>query len=262
MTAPPRSAVHAFYRAEIASPKHCYSLSTSLRPSWPLVGLTHGWLPGTTAATDDGSGRRVDVRFDARRWSSRLGKRRVDVLEEDEVYDETAQIVTSVGRDCVAVALPRRPDLSLLVVRWAPNDATEDTGFAGGWGPTASPVSNRYCDIFLGALHNALGCTYEVVTAWVGGTEDLRRLLSSAEAISATMRGRHKAAFWFLWPLDLHDGLSDDYAPGTVHQSTMLDAMLALQAVNGRTRQPFFLEFPPIWGENAHNCFGKRFSSS
>ncbi len=62
--------------------------------------------------------------------------------------------------------------------------------------------------------------------------------MSKSDTSWPRRRGRHKAAFWFLWPLDLHDGMSDDYAPGTVHQSAMLDAMLAFEGSGVPARYP------------------------
>jgi hypothetical protein len=43
------------------------------------------------------------------------------------------------------------------------------------------------------------GTDYEVVTAWVGSSQDVERLGHRAGELRAAMRGRHLAGFYFLW---------------------------------------------------------------
>ena len=234
----------AFYRAELASDGN-YSPLPGLQPSTPVVGRTHGWMRATvstgdsTAATDRTAGR-VQVRFCEKRWVSRLGSRLADDLT-DETGDENpdSRLVTDVDPSCVRAGLePPVPDLSLLVVRWASKDAEACTGFSGGWGASASPVSDRHIEIVLGGIHGSLGCTYEVVTAWVCGTTDIQRLGIMAATVTGQLRGRHTAAMWFLWPVDVNDGLSEDYHPGTAHQNAVLESMRAFEGAGVPARYP------------------------
>jgi hypothetical protein len=52
------------------------------------------------------------------------------------------------------------------------------------------------------AVHDSIllaGTDYEVVTAWVGSSQDVERLGHRAGELRAAMRGRHLAGFYFLW---------------------------------------------------------------
>ena len=109
------------------------------------------------------------------------------------------------------------------------------SGDHGGWGETGSNVSDRYIETWLRAIHTALGCEYEVHTAWVESSEDLVKLGHRADQLRAAMRGRHRAGFYFLWPVAVNDGTLDE---GYVKQESLLHLMLDMESGGVATRFP------------------------
>ena len=125
------------------------------------------------------------------------------------------------------------PRLSILAVRWG----SAPTGFdLAQWGGLSASVSDRCIDRFCDdALHACLGPDYEVLSVFVRSGADLAKLQPGP--LAARLRGRHKAALYFLWPTRFLDGTPEQQM-GMVAAAPLFAAMEGLEAAGVPTRFP------------------------
>jgi hypothetical protein len=124
-----------------------------------------------------------------------------------------------------------RPTLSIVVVRWGgePTDFNERQ-----WGALSASTSDRYIDGFCRHVYGCLGPAYEVLSIFVEDGDDLAR--ARLGSLAQRLRGRHRAACYFLWPTleqDRSDGES-----GMLPASAVFAAMRQAEAAGVATRFP------------------------
>ena len=236
--------VRVFYRATRDNGQFV-PIQSQFGARTPRIGLSHGWQDAivTQVYSNPADSDFVVVRYCHQRWVGRDG----EVLEtqgddgkrnlRDTVHRSLVRFVAR-AKDTLARAPPLPPvSLSLLFVRWASTDVdpVDHSGDHGGWGETGSNVSDKYIENWLRAIHSALGCDYEVLTAWVEGSEDLVKLGHRADGVRAAMRGRHRGAFYFMWPVAVNDGTLDE---GYVKQEALLHTIMDVESAGVATRFP------------------------
>ena len=164
-------------------------------------------------------------------WADRYGQALDPERERDMVMDyppcDTRPLLPLPGEP------PRAPPtLSLLVVRWG----GEETQFnVEQWGAASASTSSAYVSAFIdSSVYPMLGPDYEVITVFVTSGADLAKL--GPAAVCAMMRGRHRAACYFLWPVMHQDG--EVHESGMVDQSLYFDAVQTFEAAGVPTRFP------------------------
>jgi hypothetical protein len=130
--------------------------------------------------------------------------------------------------------------LSLLVVRWATDEASDCVGFQGGWGDTGAVVSDRYIENWMQTLHACLRGRVTVRTAFVASSTDVERLGHNAGSLARLLLATetpaaHVGAFYFLWPVESDDG---GLPSGYVNQRSLLGAMRDMEGAGVETRFP------------------------
>jgi len=138
------------------------------------------------------------------------------------------------------------PVLSIFMVRWGGFCAVNPTVEGdGGWGESGASVSDRYIKAFLDQLHDTVGLGtaaeprgYEIWTAYVQNTTEVETLAQYAPAVQGAMSGRHRASFYYLWPVEWQDSSDPSFA-GYVFGQAMITMMRAYEAEGITTRFPY-----------------------
>jgi len=205
----------------------------------PRIGVTDGWTPALIEGDFDPSTFNparvretgVLIRYTSDCWYSRSGQ----LLDSEHDPDMAVERIHPDQIRREEEGPPPAPQLSVLVVRWCGEkdcDPVHEGG--GGWGRTGSNVSDPYMRIlFEEHMWPMIGPTYEVITVFVRSSEDLRRV--HASATTCLMRGKHKAAFYFLWPTHFQDSVE---CPGYVNWQTQCQLMAEFEACGVPTRFP------------------------
>eukprot|EP00928_Gymnodinium_smaydae_P002177 TRINITY_DN10767_c0_g2_i2.p1 TRINITY_DN10767_c0_g2~~TRINITY_DN10767_c0_g2_i2.p1 ORF type:complete len:552 (+),score=131.03 TRINITY_DN10767_c0_g2_i2:73-1728(+) len=199
------------------------------------VGLTTGWMPATVAedwrapadaaAASAGGEDRVLVKFHGRF---------LDAYKQEENGNPVNGLYWRVPRHLVRrVGIPQpAAELSILVVRWWDY-------FNRRRGSPSHNVANE--DMLLDALQNAgsphaaFGAEgrYEVYSAFARNAADLDALGAS---MAGAMRGKRKAAFYFLWPTQRPS--VERRMPGCVPAPSLLALMERMEAQGVPSRFP------------------------
>eukprot|EP00756_Hemistasia_phaeocysticola_P063623 Hpha_TRINITY_DN70_c0_g1::TRINITY_DN70_c0_g1_i1::g.110115::m.110115 len=201
--------VWAFFRSYEAGSEPWFPVPN---PGWgtstPRVGKTDGWLPARVSHDfyperfDPREPQKTGVRvhYTDRLWYSRAGERLDTSTESTRAYQ------TVPPDQCRPYeSPPPEPLLSLLVFRWGGERACDPVhGGDGGWGWTGSVVSDPYIrGFFEKVAAPTLGTSYEVYSVFVGCSEDLTRV--HAGTLCSLLRGQHRAALYFLWPVQFQE---------------------------------------------------------
>merc|ERR1719336_1196771 len=128
----------------------------------------------------------------------------------------------------------RQPVLTLFHVRWGGekpvNPVTEG---AGGWGQIGATPSDNYINGWEESVFQSIGPTYEIISAFVQGSEELVKL--SPPLLRHLFRGRHVGALYFMWPIAFQDG--HEY-PAYVQREKLFALMVHMEATGIPTRFP------------------------
>ena len=205
----------------------------------PRMGFSDGW---TTAEVmedfhperlNEGMVRQtgVRVRYTHPHWYNRRG---YSISPDEENMTVECVHPCQVRRLADLPSAPE-PEVSFVVVRWGGEKQCDEVKEGhGGWGRTGSAVSDPYIKvIFEETIWPTLGPSYEVFSVFIRCSEDLARL--NAATIVPLLRGRHKVAMYFLWPVVFQDNLS---SPGYVNQAQLLGCMQNFEACGLTTRYP------------------------
>ena len=162
-------------------------------------------------------------------WADRYGQALDPERERDMVMNYPACDVRPLAAP--GTAYPE-PTLSLLVVRWG----GEETHFnVEQWGSASASTSSAYVSAFVdSAIYPILGPDYEVHAVFISSGLELAKL--GPAAACQVMRGRHKAACYFLWPVMHQDG--EVHESGMVDQSHFFEAVRLFETAGVCTRFP------------------------
>jgi len=127
-----------------------------------------------------------------------------------------------------------QPCLTLFNVRWGGEQTVNPvTEGAGGWGQIGSTPSDNYINGLEDQIFNTLGPTYEIISAFVQNSEELRKI--NAPLVRHLMKGRHFGALYFLWPISYQDGHE---FPAYVDRSKLFELIINVEASGIPTRFP------------------------
>ena len=248
--------VEVFYRMERDGEGYFPVTTYAARCLKPRFGMTDGWMTarvledwpppshagkqstgsstangGSTGAAGFGAGPHpfVRVMHTHQLWADRYGQALDPQRERDMVMNYPACDVRPLPMP--GAAYPE-VTLSLLVVRWG----GEETQFnIEQWGVASASTSSAYVSAFVDStVYPVLGPDYEVHSVFVSSGADLAKL--GPAATCQAMRGRHKAACYFLWPVMHQDG--EVHESGMVDQTYYFDAVRTFEAAGICTRFP------------------------
>ncbi|CAE8587451.1 unnamed protein product [Polarella glacialis] len=216
--------VQFFHEADPDDVEAWYVLPQEATSSSPLLLQSHGWLDGTLqeefcprsyCPEQPVSWPLVVPRHDIS-FTDRSGRR----CPRESARARRVQV--HLVRELAA----RLPLLSVLLVRRAGSLPITREGQFG------STPSDMYMSalIRLGIMpHPQLaGHDFELFSLFVNDSEDLERVVDMAPQIASTLRGRHKASFWMLWPVEWEDcGCTE---MGYVVRESFFRAMRSCQA--------------------------------
>ena len=228
--------VEVFYRMERDGEGYFPVANFGARCLTPRHGMTDGWI-GAKLLEDwmpsdpmiSSGKKKVRVVHTHELWSDRYGWPLNAKRPRDMEMDYPSIDVRPPTPPGMAAPVPA---LSLLVVRWG----GEETEFnVEQWGAASASTSSAYARAFIdGTVYETLGPDYEVHAIFIKSGADLARV--GAAAACAPMRGRHKAACYFLWPVMHQD--SEVHESGMVDQSYYFEAVRAFEAAGVCTRFP------------------------
>jgi len=128
----------------------------------------------------------------------------------------------------------RQPVLTLFHVRWGGEQPVNPvTEGLGGWGQIGSTPSDNYINGWEESVFNALGPTYEIISAFIQGSDELTKL--NAPLLRHLFSGQHIGALYFLWPIAFQDGHE---FPAYVQREKSLELMISMEASGVPTRFP------------------------
>jgi hypothetical protein len=208
----------------------------------PRMGFSDGWT--TADVVEDFHPERFNeyrvrdtgvlVRYTHPYWYNRQG---YAIAPEDPNMSVESVHPCQIHRVANAHEQPsvQQPDVSFVVVRWGgENQCDEVKEGHGGWGRTGSAVSDPYIKVlFEETVWPTLGPCYEVFSIFIRCSDDLTKL--NAATIVPLLKGRHKVAMYFLWPVAFQDNLN---SPGYVGQGPLLQCMQNFEACGLTTRFP------------------------
>uniref|UniRef100_A0A7S1L1W8 WW domain-containing protein n=1 Tax=Alexandrium catenella TaxID=2925 RepID=A0A7S1L1W8_ALECA len=127
-----------------------------------------------------------------------------------------------------------QPSLTLFHVRWGGEQPVNPvTEGAGGWGQIGSTPSDNYINGFEESVFQALGPTYEIISAFYQNSEELTKL--QGPLLRNIFKGKHVGALYFCWPISFQDG--HEY-PAYVQRERIFELMVNLEASGIPTRFP------------------------
>ena len=196
---PAGTEVEVFYRLERDGEGYFPVDNYAARCLRPRFGMTDGWVKAKVLEAwpppgQDAAGTAVRVIHTHPLWADRYGQS----LDPQRERDMAMRYPPCDVRPLPAPgAAPWVPTLSLLVVRWG----GQETEFnVEQWGSASASTSSAYISAFVDStIYKVLGPDYEVISIFVTSGHDLARL--GPAAVCPMMRGRHRAACYFLWPV-------------------------------------------------------------
>ena len=196
----------------------------------PRVGKSDGWIAAEVLEDAPAGEGYVHVRYSDKLWYNRRGI----LLDLDEPRNTEALLHPRDVRSVEQGQTYPPPALSCLVVRWGGYLAVGNT--TEQWGPSNSSVSDTHIKMFFdGTTYSAIGPDYEVFTAFIEKSEDLARL--HMPSLVMAMTGRHRCAFYHLWPVAFEVSSWSGHA---AHQA----ATSASCVMGSATKQHGWLEHP------------------
>jgi len=204
----------------------CFKPRFGMTDGWVVARVLDDWPPPGTPSEDAAP---VRVMHTHQLWADKYGQTLDPQRERDMVLSYPARDVRPLPKPGDATFVPT---LSLLVVRWG----GEETDFnVAQWGSASASTSSAYVSAFLDAtVYPVLGPDYEVISVFVTSGFDLARL--GPAALCPLLRGKHRAACYFLWPVMHQDG--EVHESGMLDQSLYFDAVRVFEAAGVCTRFP------------------------
>lgn len=243
-------AVQFFYEVDFTDPKVGYVVRrTDPAMRLPLL-QSHGWLNGTLL---EGTLEEAAARFnpnDQSTWP--VVKPAGDLVFHDR-YSRTASLLTvRVPLDKIRLPSAELPELSLVFVRWGgkarmgEDHSVEDEG-DGGWGDYGSPPSDWYMAGVMdkGVMRHPAFYSegkgdraIEVLSLFLAGDADLKRIVSEAQLLCSELRGKKKTTWWMLWPADWPANWNSDGFIGYLERRSLFGTMRACEDAGIRTAFP------------------------
>lgn len=226
--------VEVFHRLERDGEGYFPVSNLAARCLKPRFGMTDGWViakvledwPPPQGAQ---KGKGVRVMHTGQLWADRYGQTLNPERERDMVMDYPQCDVRPLP---VPGEPPYVPTLSLLIIRWG----GEETQFnVEQWGSASASTSSAYVSAFVDStIYPVLGPDYEVFSVFVTSGFDLARI--GPASLCQSLRGKHRAACYFLWPVMHQDG--EVHESGMLDQSLYFDAVRTFEAAGVCTRFP------------------------
>lgn len=193
----------------------------------PRIGISDGWV---RAKVTDIAGDIVEVEY----------PHRYRFVDNEGTHPDTEQSLKEKVPKWQIRSTPCIPLLSVFVVRWGGIGCVEaaecsdiDAGF---WGSAGTSVCDNYINVFTDMFEKCLETKFEVITAFVQSVSDLEALAQAAPYITASLKGKHKAAMYFLWPTAFQDGSCG--VAGMVQESALFHTMQRFELTGLSTRFP------------------------
>lgn len=164
-------------------------------------------------------------------WFNRLGQ---PYTENRHRTDRVAPELVRRARRSNEAPYPK-PKVSFFVTRWGGKKKVDPvTEGVGGWGQVGSnPSDNFINEVFREAPYNVYGTDYEVISAFVQASHELREIFTPL--VRQKMRGEVCGGLYFLWPIGFQDG--HDFA-GYVKREDLYYLMTAMETCGVPTRFP------------------------
>lgn len=173
----------------------------------------------------------VEIQWLHPTWYNRRGHR----LDVSKVQMITQRVpAEQIRQKDEASEAQQLPCLSLFQVRWGgERHADPVTEGAGGWGQIGSTPSDNYINGWESAVFNALGPSYEIVSAFIQNSDELA--LICPQLVRHLLTGQLVGALYFLWPIIFQDG--HDY-PAYVQRDKLFDLLVRSEGSGIPTRFP------------------------
>ena len=238
------SVVEVFYRFTDDEGGYFPVAVLALGTTRPRIGRTDGWMPAVLAedwpAVANGAGSSAfGATAEAAAARARACGTRTRTGATGAATSSTRRTTRTWwsrwrAATCACPPPPTwRESLSLVVVRWGDYhgpDAFKEAECSASATVTDKHVS-ALCD---GALYTRIGPDYEVLSIFVECAADLARVQPAA--LAASLRGRHIAAAYFLWPTAFQDGQHDQ--GGMVGREAFFACMQGFETAGVPTRFP------------------------
>jgi len=204
----------------------------------PSVGRTDGWTEARVSEAWDISrfnpgqyNTWVEIQWTHPKWYNRRGHR----LDVNNISMVTQRVMPDQIRQRYQPSeAQQQPQLTLFHIRWGGEQPVNPvTEGAGGWGQVGSTPSDNYINTWEDTVYQALGPTYEIISAFYQGSEDLAKI--SAPLLRQLASGLHLNGLYFMWPIAYQDG--HNY-PAYVDRVRQLELMVQMEAAGIPTRFP------------------------
>jgi hypothetical protein len=204
----------------------------------PSVGRTDGWTEARVSEAWDAKRFNPnhyetwpEIQWTHPKWYNRRGHK----LDTSSVSMVTQRVlpeqIRQRGKPSEA---QRRPVLTLFHVRWGGDQPVDPvTEGAGGWGQIGSTPSDNYINGWEDTVFNALGPTYEIVSAFYQSSEELLKI--QAPLLRHLASGENLGALYFMWPIMFQDGHA---YPAYVQRERIFELMVQMEATGIPTRFP------------------------
>lgn len=204
----------------------------------PSVGRTDGWTAARVSeAWDlqhfnrDDYKTWVEIQWMHPTWYNRRGHK-LDVNTPSMVTQRV--LPEQIRQRHMPSEAQRPPRLTLFHVRWGGEQPVNPvTEGAGGWGQIGATPSDNYINGWEDSVFQALGPTYEIISAFLQGSDELGKL--SPPLVRHMFRGQHVGAAYFLWPIAFQDGHE---FPAYVQRERLFGLMVEMEASGIPTRFP------------------------
>eukprot|EP00929_Paragymnodinium_shiwhaense_P008914 TRINITY_DN1128_c1_g1_i1.p1 TRINITY_DN1128_c1_g1~~TRINITY_DN1128_c1_g1_i1.p1 ORF type:complete len:559 (+),score=120.86 TRINITY_DN1128_c1_g1_i1:226-1902(+) len=205
----------------------------------PSVGRTDGWTEAKVKSAWYADGYDVnnyntwpEIMWTHKRWYNRRGIR-LDITKPQMVTQRVP--VEQIRRKSDGNSEASRPPrLTLLHVRWGGSKPVDPvTEGAGGWGQIGSNPSDNYINGWEDQLWRNLGPNYEIISAFIQGSDELGKINPSL--VRQLARGHYLGALYFLWPIMFQDG---HQYPAYVNRDDEYKLMVNMEAAGIATRFP------------------------
>eukprot|EP00927_Polykrikos_kofoidii_P021995 TRINITY_DN20660_c0_g1_i1.p1 TRINITY_DN20660_c0_g1~~TRINITY_DN20660_c0_g1_i1.p1 ORF type:complete len:619 (+),score=102.47 TRINITY_DN20660_c0_g1_i1:82-1938(+) len=204
----------------------------------PSIGRTDGWTEA-----------RVNKAWDVHNYDSSNYNTWVEILWSHKLwYDRRGNKLNVQKLDMIRQRVPaeqvrkknqqseadEQPRLALFHVRWGGERHVDPvTEGAGGWGQIGSTPSDNYINGWEEMLFETLGPTYEIISAFIQGSEELAKI--PAPLVRHLLRGQCVGGLYFMWPIMFQDG--HEY-PAYVNRDMEYELLVRMEAAGIPTRFP------------------------
>jgi hypothetical protein len=204
----------------------------------PSVGRTDGWTEGRVNEAWNIQNYNpnhypswVEIQWTHPTWYNRRGHK-LDVHTPSMITQRVKPEQIRQRRG--ASEAQQRPRLTLFHCRWGGEQPVNPvTEGAGGWGMIGSTPSDNYINGWEESVFQTLGPTYEIVSAFIQGSDELAKLCPPM--LRQLLRGENVGALYFMWPIVFQDGHE---FPAYVQNAKELLLMTEMEASGIPTRFP------------------------